>query len=340
MNILTETDRVTGLMLNPWTGHPYAQQLDPELAVLMERQRAGRPGVDRYALPFPESRRLLEEERTRTHAHRISMHRVTEEQFLANGRAIRLRWYHAGATDSRRTPVIYFHGGGWCVGSNVTHDTVLRHLARATQAPVCGVDYSLAPEHPFPAALEDVRATVDFILQQPVSQQSHGQVILAGDSAGANLALVETMRRLNEGQAESILSLLLYYGVYGPCREGGSFAAYGDGRFGLSNRAQQRYLDAYMCGTQEHNWQVFPLMGEFRGLPPTYILAAELDPLFDDSIDLHRALQAHEVVSCLSIGDALPHGFLNQANELPAAARAIEQSAAFVQRVADSTSHP
>lgn len=324
---------MTDMMLNPWTGRPYAQQLDPGLVLLQERQKAGLPKVDRYALPFSESRALLEEERQRTHANRIPMHRISEEQLVANGRVLRLRWYHPGEGESSPPPIIYLHGGGWCVGSNVTHDTVLRHLARATQAPVCGVEYSLAPEHPFPAALDDVRAAVNHVLRQPILLRGKGQVILAGDSAGANLALVDAMRRVSAGEVAEIHSLLLFYGVYGPCRDGGSYAAYGDGRFGLSKQAQQRYLDAYLPTAPQHHWQIFPLQGDLSGLPPTYLLAAELDPLFDDSVDLYRALLAHGVISQLSIATALPHGFLNQANDLPAAAMAIDESAAFVREM-------
>lgn len=319
-------------MLNAWTGQPYAQRLDPELARLLERQKADGPKADRYAVPFPESRRLLEEERKRTHLNRVPMHRIEDEEVTVNERLVHMRWYHASQGDARRTPIVYLHGGGWCVGSNVTHDTVLRHLARATQAPVCGVEYSLAPEYPFPAASEDVSAAVDHVLRQRMGSAARapGQVILAGDSAGANLALVEAMRRRDQGQVSDIAALLLYYGCYAPCRDDGSFAAYGDGRFGLSRQAQERYLGAYLQVAPPHDWQVFPLGGNLRSLPPAYILSAELDPLYDDSIELHQALLESGVPSHLSVAKAMPHGFLNQANDLPAAAGEIDRSAAFV----------
>lgn len=315
--------------LNAWTGQPYAQQVDPELARLLERQSAGVAKADRYAVPFPQARRLLEEERKRTHANCVPMYRLEDGQITAHGRLVRLRWYHASQESFQRTPIVYLHGGGWCVGSNVTHDTVLRHLARAAQAPVCGVEYSLAPEHPFPAAFEDVSAAVDF-----VREQANDQVILAGDSAGANLALAEAMRRRDEGRISDIAALLLYYGSYAPCRDEGSFAAYGDGRFGLSRQAQERYFEAYLQTASWSDWRAFPLLGELCGLPSTYVLAAELDPLYDDSIELYRALLASQVASRLSIANAMPHGFLNQANDLPAAAREIDRSVAYLEEAA------
>ncbi|WP_028601054.1 alpha/beta hydrolase [Ottowia thiooxydans] len=326
--------------VNPWTGQPYAQRLDPALARLLEQQAEGVAKVDRYAVPFPESRKLLEEARIRTHANRVSMHRVVNEDLLTNGRLVKLRWYYPSADHAQCTPIVYLHGGGWCVGSNLTHDTVLRHLAYAAQAPVCGVEYSLAPEYPFPAALEDVRAVIDFLCGPSSKLKEGGELILAGDSAGANLALVEAMRRRDEDATSDISALILYYGCYGPHREGGSFEAYGDGRFGLSNQAQARYLEAYMPTSSGSDWRIFPLEGELRGLPPTYVLAAELDPLYDDSIDLYRVLKDCGVPAELAVAHALPHGFLNQANDLPAAARAIEQSVAYVNAVARPASSP
>lgn len=327
------------LVLNPWTGEPYSQRLDPELSALLAVQKKGTTSVDRYALPFPESRLALELERQRTRGSCIPMHRVEDEEFKANGRIVRLRWLRATPEESSSPTVVYLHGGGWCVGSNTTHDTVLRHLARATRGTVCGVEYSLAPEHPFPAAIEDTKSAVDYIHQRAGVAQDRSQLVLAGDSAGANLALVEAMRRRDEGLVGDLASLLLYYGCFGPVREGGSFSAYGDGRFGLSRQAQVRYLDAYLQSTERSDWRAFPLLGDLRGLPPTYVLAAELDPLFDDSVDLHRALVKNHVESQLSIAKGMPHGFLNQANQLQAASRAIEMSAEFLGKVIASIVH-
>jgi acetyl esterase len=239
------------------------------------------------------------------------------------GRQVGLRWYRAGPASAGAVPLVYLHGGGWCVGSNDTHDTVLRHLAAASAMPVCGVDYALAPEHPFPAALEDLRAVVDMLLAR------HPRLVLAGDSAGANLVLVEAMRRRDAGAAEGIAALLLFYGVYAPMGEGGSCAAYGDGEFGLSIAAQRRYLGAYLPRPAGEDPRVFPLLGRLDGLPPAYLLAAELDLLFDDSVRLHHAMAAAGSRSVLRVCRGMNHGFLNHANALPAAAAALREAGAF-----------
>lgn len=306
-----------------WIARGYATTWDAQLADLLARQRANGGRVDRYALPFAQAREQLLKERRSTAGLQPPMHAIEEAELHVAGRRVGLRWYRAGPTAPQAVPLVYLHGGGWCVGSNDTHETVLRHLARACGAPVCGVDYSLAPEHPFPAALEDLRAVLDMLLA------SHQRVVLAGDSAGANLALVEAMRRRDEGRARDIAALLLFYGVYAPMTEGGSCAAYGGGEFGLSAAAQRRYLDAYLPEPTEDDPRVFPLLGELGGLPPAFVLAAELDLLFDDSAHLHHGLRGAGGDSALRVCRGMSHGFLNHANELAAAAQALREAADF-----------
>ena len=302
----------------------YPQQLDPQLAQLLAVQREGAPQVDRYAVPFSQSRQLLINERQRTRGQPLPTHSVRDESIVVNGRHVGLRWFHATAESYSQTPLVYLHGGGWCVGSNETHDTVLRHLAHATQRPVCGVDYSLAPEHPFPAALQDVEAVLDQLLMH--SQQ----IVLAGDSAGATLALTEAMRRRDTGEAQQIAALVLFYGAFAPIRASGSYAAYGDGRFGLSVQAQTRYLDAYLPSCIGDDPRAFPLLGELSALPPSHLLAAELDPLFDDSVDLYAALKKAGSPTQMHVAPAMPHGYLNHANQLPQAEQALRDAGDFI----------
>lgn len=309
----------------------YPRDLDPAMAAILQRQRAAAlregPAPDRYKVPFAQARTLLIEERRRSHTGMPAMRSIEEEALYVEGRPVGLRWYRPAANGSA-SAILYLHGGGWCVGSNDTHDTVMRHLAAASGMPVCGVEYSLAPEHPFPAALRDVRVVVDLLLQ---GMRSRGaRLVLAGDSAGANLALVEAMRRRDDGAAQDIAALLLFYGVYAPMRQGGSVAAYGNGDFGLSTQAQQRYVEAYVPqGTDPRDARVHPLLGRLDRLPPVWLLGAGLDMLLDDSVDLHHALQAAQVPAAFEICPGVPHGFLNYAGVLPAASACLERAARF-----------
>ncbi|VTU27621.1 Acetyl esterase [Variovorax sp. PBS-H4] len=321
--------------MTPGPGQPgesrYPRDFDPAMAAILETQRAHAlregPAPDRYTLPFADARALLIEERRRSHTGLPAMHEIVEESLRVEGRTVGLRWYRPTAR-ADASLIVYLHGGGWCVGSNDTHDTVLRHLAAASGMPVCGVEYSLAPEHPFPAATRDVRAVVDLMLME--IRRRGGRLVLAGDSAGANLALVEAMRRRDDGASRDLAALLLFYGVYAPMREGGSVAAYGGGEFGLSARAQQRYVEAYVSkGMNPHDPRIHPLLGRLDGLPSTWLLAAGLDMLLDDSIDLHRALRAARVEAELRLCPGVPHGFLNHANTLPAARHCLVEASRF-----------
>lgn len=309
------------------------------MAAILERQRAAAlrdgPAPDRYKLPFVEARALLIEERRRSHTGLPAMHAIDEESWRVEGRTVGLRWYRPTA-QADASAIVYLHGGGWCVGSNDTHDTVLRHLAMASGMPVCGVEYSLAPEHPFPAATRDVRAVVDRLLAE--IRRRGGRLVLAGDSAGANLALVEVMRRRDDGASQDIAALLLFYGVYAPMRRGGSVAAYGGGEFGLDAKAQQRYVEAYVPkGANPGDARIHPLLGRLDGLPSTWLLAAGLDMLLDDSVDLHRALQAAQVSAELKICPGVPHGFLNHAGALPAARVCLVEAGRFAAEHLGST---
>jgi acetyl esterase len=308
----------------------YPRAFDPRMAVILAQQRAAAPAVDRYALPFEQARELLLRERRRSQTGLPRMRAIDDGQLQVAWRRVGLRWYRPEAACAP-APIVYLHGGGWCVGSSETHDTLLRHLAAGSGMPVCSVDYSLAPEHPFPAALEDVADVVDAVVAQ------HGPVVLAGDSAGANLALVEAMRRRDaQPAAGAIVGLLLFYGVFGPLRDGGSFAAYGNGEFGLSCSAQRRYLDAYLSeGSNAADPRVFPLRGEAGGLPPTLLLAAGLDMLLDDSVHMQHAMSAAGTPALLSVVPGVPHGFLNLADALPPAAQALADAGAFARSLAE-----
>lgn len=335
---MPDSDSLDGFESTPGYGpdefdrHVYARMLDPQLARVLAAPPG--PAVDRYALPFPEARAQLLQERRRAQTGQPAMHAIDDERLSVHGRLVGLRWYRADPECARRPPIVYLHGGGWCVGANDTHDTLLRHLAAASGLPVCGVDYSLAPEHPFPAALEEVEAVVDTVLQRwPAALR---RIVLAGDSAGANLALAEAMRRRDAGSraADGIGAMLLFYGVFGPLRDGGSCEAYGQGGFGLTCAAQQRYLTAYLGPHTVPDARVFPLQGALGGLPPTFLLAAELDLLLDDSVRMQHAMAAAGTPSVLRVCGGMTHGFLNHANAVPAAAQALREAGSFARTVA------
>ncbi len=290
---------------------------------------------DRYAMPFEAARRQLLAERRwwleEAPAIRTDERTIEVDDGAGGRRALRLRDYLPGGAGEAPARIVYLHGGGWCVGSIDTHDGILRRLALASGLPVTGLDYSLAPEHPHPAAARDVRAVLAALR---AGAPGGTRWVLGGDSAGAHLALLEALRARDAGEVP-VDALLLWYGVYRPVGKGASMRAFGDGRFGLSRAALERYQHAFLGGRPPSEVpDAFPLARALHDLPPCWVGAAALDPLLDDSIRLVDALRAAGAHPEWRRFDGVAHGFLSYARLLPDASEAIGAAAAFARRTA------
>ncbi|MGE0796671.1 MAG: alpha/beta hydrolase fold domain-containing protein [Lautropia sp.] len=328
------------------------ETMSAEMQAVMARiaaLRAGQP--DRYGLPFAESRLQLLRERRWWLEDGPAMARVSDRFITAGTRTVRLRCYQPPAPDPDRAgPIVYLHGGGWCVGSVDTHDAVIRHLARACRRAAIGIDYALAPEAPFPAALEDVDAALEHLAAEGTLAPDW---VLAGDSAGAHLALLATLAARERPPAATggwrlPSALLLFYGVYFPLRPTSSLQRFGGGDYGLSLAALQRYQSAFLGGltpeqapgafVARERLQQAPASGPEHGsgrtslppLPPAWLAAAGLDPLLDDSIELARALADAGSHHQLRVYPAVIHGFLSYTRMLGTARAAFEDAGAFL----------
>jgi acetyl esterase len=299
----------------------YVNALDGEMALAMARMREIAEGLpNRYELPFPQAREQLRFERQWWLDAAPAMHATQDTELAVSGRAVRLRCHRPASHDGPGS-IVYFHGGGWCVGSNDTHDSILRHLAAASGCEVVGVDYSLAPEHPFPAALADVAAAT-------AHAAGSRPFVLAGDSAGANLALVEAIRR-RDARLPQAAGLVLFYGAYGPLNTSGSGAAYGSGSYGLSIEVMRRYLDAYLGDRTTRDPRAYPVLADVRALPPVHLGVAQLDPLLDDSMEMARRLAAAGTRLSVEVYAGVIHGFLSQSRMVSKARDALLHGARF-----------
>ncbi len=308
------------------------------LLARLAQARAGQPS--RYAVPFPQARAQLLAEREPWlddgPACDISLRRLA-----VAGRSIDMRVVRPQQCEADRV-LVYLHGGGWCVGSSRTHEAIVRRLADALHCVAWSIDYALAPERPFPAGLHDCTAAIE----QAALHHPGARIVVAGDSAGANLALGATMwlRDHRAAGSETTLpdALLLLYGVYTDSVASPSMEAYGDGRYGLSIAAHQRYLRAYLdhdvnregdasdaLADRRYALQLEPT-ADLRGLPPTFLLAAQIDILRDQTFDMASALQAagNEVEAMEMPG--VIHGFLAYGNALTEVDGAIRRAATFV----------
>lgn len=223
--------------------------------------------------------------------------------------------------------LVYLHGGGFVVGSLDTHDRIMRLLARIAGLAVIGVDYALAPETRFPRQLEQIAAVVE---QLPGHfGLDPARIALAGDSAGAHLALAATLALRDRGGALPA-TLLLYYGSYG-LRDSASRRLYGGPWDGLTAAALAFYRDCYLRGPEDARDPRYDLLAAaLAGAPPAFVAACALDPLQDDSRALAARLEEQGTPVELRVYDGVLHGFLHLSRVVDLAMTAIQDGARFL----------
>lgn len=222
--------------------------------------------------------------------------------------------------DTGREAILHVHGGGWAFCSPITHESAARRLAEACACPVLTFDYRLAPEHPYPAGLDDV-------VEAWSARDRSRRWSLAGDSAGANLALAAMLRLLDEG-TELPATALLFYGVYGADFATPSYLSNADGP-GLTRAKMMRYWDWYTAEDQRVQPCVAPLAAsdaQLSALPPLYLNAAALDPLLSDTEQLVARLRALGRGDRYDLFEGVVHGFMQMGNALPEAREAFVKS--------------
>lgn len=249
-----------------------------------------------------------------------------------NAGGVAARWFvpHGGG---RPTPlVVYFHGGGFVVGNVELYDGSTRRLATALGMPVVSVDYRLAPEHPFPAAVDDAMAALEWALTTAAQDpRLDGRVIVAGDSAGANIAAVTALGAAGRGL--DVAHQLLVYPCIDPSRAHPSHLGPPAGTV-LTTQSMRWYWDHYLDGDltgSGADWRVDPRRAAnlSDAAPATFVLAG-IDPLHDEGAEYAGLLAQHGVDVTLFDHPELFHGFVGFASVLPAAAAAIAEAAGHV----------
>jgi acetyl esterase/lipase len=298
--------------------------VDPEIAVILrEIEDAGLPATS--SLPVEVARTQMEERNQALNQDPPKLASVTDLEMPGPGGPIRLRHYRP-STAATLPLVIYFHGGGFVLGSLDTHDRLMRLLALDSGAALIGVDYRLAPEHPLPAGLDDCVAAVGWIRSAARRLGIDPErVVLAGDSAGANLALASLLDLRDAGQAPCQGAALLY-GCYWRRLDTASHAKFGDGSWRLGTAEMRWFWDLYLGDRGSPDLRGEPIHADLAGLPPLFVTAAALDPLGDDTVELGRRLDAAGVAHRLEIYPGVVHGFM-QMTERSSAARAAVRDA-------------
>ena len=268
----------------------------------------GLEGVRAFAAPQPPSRIT-------------AMARVREHE--AGKADVRVREYRP----SERTPspaVLYVHGGGFTVGSLDGVDELCRRIAAQADCAVFSVEYRLAPEHPYPAALDDVCAAYAWLIDNAaLLAVDPARVAVAGDSAGAGLAASLCLELRDRGRPQPVLQLLVYPAV--------------DDTFQRPSWAA--FSDAPLLGTEDARWfwrqyvgedgvapddRAVPMRaGSLAGLAPAHVITAEVDPLRDDAEAYADRLAAEGVTVTRMRYSGVFHGFFTEVETYTTARRAV-----------------
>jgi acetyl esterase len=213
----------------------------------------------------------------------------------ASGAGLKLRLF-ANLDGAEKPLLVYFHGGGWVIGDLNTHTPVCRQLSRRSACSLVSVDYRLAPEYPFPAAQDDALTALAWIAAHPTKLgPNNGKLVLAGDSAGANLAACLCLE-LPATVRERLLGAALIYPVVDHYSAG--YASYQEMATGhpLTRSLMHWFWDTYLAGYDADHPMVqraMPLRTQDLGtMPGIFLVTAEFDPLRDEGIAFGEKLKA------------------------------------------------
>ena len=195
------------------------------------------------------------------------------------GGDIELRLFDPRTSRGPGPVVVFFHGGGFVVGSIDTHAGMAAEIARSLDLPVVSVEYRLAPEHPWPAAPDDCEAAARWIAANGAAfGREFTHLVLCGDSAGATLTLVTTLALREMAAALPVLMQWPIYPRADVAHKYASAGMFGNG-FGLDSTDMAYFEKAYACDNA--HWRGKPYLADQAGLPPTFMVTAGLDPLRD-----------------------------------------------------------
>jgi acetyl esterase len=211
-------------------------------------------------------------------------------------------------TAERGVPVtLFIHGGGWWTGDVAAYDQICRRLARDSGCAVASLDYHLWPEHTFPVPVDETMIAANWLRTEGPAHGIDGERLgFCGDSAGATLGLYAATQLKDTG---AVRALALVYGVYQLDPDTPSWQEIGDGTYGLTQAQMRWILDGYLKGQEvaPTDPRAAPMHCDLAGLPYTWVMVGDLDPLIDDSRALAVRLAAAGVPYTLKIEEGMTH---------------------------------
>jgi acetyl esterase len=260
----------------------------------------------------------------------IELASVEDRTITGPAGAIPVRIYRPEGDDPKPV-IVYYHGGGWVIGGLDTHDGCCRAFASSVDAVVVSVDYRLAPEHPFPAPLEDALTALAWVHSHPGELGADtARIAVAGDSAGGNLAAVVAQLARDEGGPPLCFQLLIYP-VTDHEFDSASMRDNAEGYF-LTRAAMQWFYSHYLTHPSEGaDPRVSPVRAsDLSGLPPAFVITAEFDPLRDQGVAYATAMRDAGIPVAGRTYEGMFHGFISMIDWVEAGKVAFDDAVAAV----------
>ncbi|WP_019412638.1 alpha/beta hydrolase [Paenisporosarcina sp. TG20] len=270
----------------------------------------------------PEAMRSLENAQLAAQ-QKETVEKVEDITIPLAGRNIPIRLYIPKG-EGPYPALVFYHGGGWVLGSIESHDAICRELANLAACVVISVEYRLAPEHKFPSAVNDAYESLEWVASHAAELGiDPDRIAVGGDSAGGNLATVACLIA-KERNGPHVVHQLLLYPSAGPATDYPSMAENGEGYL-LTGEMMKWFQSHYLQNAEDriHPYLSPILSDNLEGLPSTTILTAQYDPLRDVGIAYAEKLQSHGVEVFHKNYEDLIHGFANFTSFVPEARQAV-----------------
>ena len=296
--------------------------LDAEIAELLPALNAGFPRVE--TMTAPQLRTVIRERRVRP-PNPEPVGKVADQTVPGPAGEINVRIYWPATSSSPKALIVFAHGGGFVFCDLDSHDDLCRAMTNGVGAVVVSVDYRLAPESPWPAAAEDVYTVADWVARRPEALGVDSvHLIVAGDSAGGNLATV-TALMARDCRRPGIAGQVLLYPVIAADFGTVSYQRFGTGYYNTA-AAMAWYWDQYVPRLADRNHPyASPLQAELAGLPPAVVITAGCDPLRSEGDAYAKALANAAVPTIHRDYAGAIHGFMSMSG-LGICARARKQT--------------